>query len=276
MTHWFKTGKGIRQGCILSLCLFNFYTKYIMQNAGLDETQAGIKIAGRTINNFRYADDTTLTVESEEEVKGLLMEVKEESEKAGLKLNIHKTKIMAWSHHFMENRRGKNRSSDIFFSWAPKSLQMVTAVMKLRWLLLEKTVMTNLDSVVKSRDITLPAKIHIVKVVVISSSHLQMWELKNWCFQTVVLEKTVESPLDYKEIKPVHPKGNQPWIFIGRIDFWSWSFNTLATWCEEPTHWKRPWCWERLRAGGEEGNRGWDGWMASLTQWTWVWTNSGR
>ena len=73
MTHWFKTGKGIRQGCILSLCLFNFYTKYIMQNAGLDETQAGIKIAGRTINNFRYADNTTLTVESEEELKGLLM-----------------------------------------------------------------------------------------------------------------------------------------------------------------------------------------------------------
>ena len=94
-TDRFQIGKGVRQGCILSLCLFNFYAEYIMRNAGLEETQAGIKLAGRNINNLRYADDTTLMVENEEELKSLLMKVKVESEKVGLKLNIQKTKIMA-------------------------------------------------------------------------------------------------------------------------------------------------------------------------------------
>ena len=87
-TDWFQIGKGVRQGCILSSCLFNFYAEYIMRNVGLDESQAGIKIAGRHINNLRYADDTTLKAESEEELKSLLMKVKEESQKVGLKLNI--------------------------------------------------------------------------------------------------------------------------------------------------------------------------------------------
>ena len=94
-TDWFHIGKGVCQGCILSPCLFNFYAEYIMQNSGLDEAQAGIKIAGRNINNLRYADDTTLMAESEEELKSLLMKMKDESEKVGLKLNIQKTKIMA-------------------------------------------------------------------------------------------------------------------------------------------------------------------------------------
>ena len=92
---WFQIGKGVRQGCILSPCLFNFHAEYIMRNAGLDEAQAGIKIARRNINNLRYADDATLTAESEEELKSLLMKVKEESEKAGLKFDIQKMKIMA-------------------------------------------------------------------------------------------------------------------------------------------------------------------------------------
>ena len=96
-TNWFQIGKGVCQGCILSPCLFNFYAEYIMTNAGLEETQAGIKIARRNMNNLRYADDTTLMAESEEELKSLLMKVKEESEKVGLKLNIEKTKIMASS-----------------------------------------------------------------------------------------------------------------------------------------------------------------------------------
>ena len=92
---WFQIRKGVRQGCILSPCLFNFYAEYIIRNAQLDEAQAGIKIAGRNINNLRYADDTTLMAESEEELKSLLMKVKEESEKVGLKLKVQKTKIMA-------------------------------------------------------------------------------------------------------------------------------------------------------------------------------------
>ena len=95
VTDWFQIGEGVRRGCILSPCLFNLYAEYIMRNAGLEETQAGIQIARRNINNLRYADDTTLMAESEEELKSLLMNVKEESEKVGLKLNIQKMKIMA-------------------------------------------------------------------------------------------------------------------------------------------------------------------------------------
>ena len=102
----------------------------------------------------------------------------------------------------------------------------------------------------------------------------EMWALKNWCFWTVVLEETLESPLDCKEIHPVHPKGNQSWIFIGRTDV---ETETPILWPPdaELTHLKRPWFWERLKAGGERDYRGWDGWMASPTQWTWVWVNSG-
>ena len=111
-----------------------------------------------------------------------------------------------------------------------------------------------------------------------SSSHVWMWELdykeswtpKNLCFWTVVLEKTLENLLDCKEIQWVNPERNQPWIFIGRTDAEAETPITLATRCKELTHWKRPWCWERLRAGGEGDDRGWDGWMASPTWWTWV------
>ena len=112
-TDWFQIGKGVRQGCILSPCLFNLYAEYIMRNTGLDEAQAGIKIAGRNINNLRYAYDTTLIAESEEELKSLLMKVKEESKKVGLKLNIQKTKIMVSSPiTYMANRWGNNGNSD--------------------------------------------------------------------------------------------------------------------------------------------------------------------
>ena len=104
----------------------------------------------------------------------------------------------------------------------------------------------------------------------------ESWVLKNWCFWTVVLEKTLESPLECKEIQSVHPKGDQSCVFIGRTDAETdWNSNTLATSGEELTHWKRPWCWEGLRAGGEGDGRGCDGWMASLTWWAWVWVNSG-
>ena len=103
----------------------------------------------------------------------------------------------------------------------------------------------------------------------------ESWVLKNWCFWTVVLEKTLESLLDCKKIQPVHPKGDQSWVFTGRTDAGAETPILLATWWEELTHLKRPWCWERLRAGGERDDRGWDGWMASLTQWTWVSVNSG-
>ena len=114
-TDWFQIRKGVHQGCILSPRLFNLYAEYIMQNAGLDEAQAGIKTSGRNMNNLRYADDTTLMAESEEELKSLLMEVKKESEKVGLKLNIQNTKI--WSYHFLANRWGNNGNSERFYFW---------------------------------------------------------------------------------------------------------------------------------------------------------------
>ena len=132
-TDWLQIGKGVCQGCILSPCLFNLYAEYIMRNAGLEETQAGIQIAGRNFNNLRYADDTTLMAESEEELKSLLMKVKVESEKVGLKLNILKTKIMASGPITSWEIDGKTveRVSDFIFG-APKSLQMVIAAMKLK------------------------------------------------------------------------------------------------------------------------------------------------
>ena len=106
--------------------------------------------------------------------------------------------------------------------------------------------------------------------------HKEAWAPKNWCFWTVMLEKTLESTLDSKEIKPVNPKESQSWIFTGRTDA---ETEVPILWPpdgKEPTHWKRPWCWERRKAGGEGYNRELDGWMASLTQWTWVWASSGR
>ena len=132
-TDWFQIGKGVCEGCVLSPCLFNLYAENIMRNAGLDEAQAGIKIAGRNINNFRYADDTTLMAEGEEELKSLLVKVKMESEKVGLKLNIQKTKIMASGPITSWQIVGETVEtvSDFIF-WAPKSLQMVTAAMKLK------------------------------------------------------------------------------------------------------------------------------------------------
>ena len=128
----------------------------------------------------------------------------------------------------------------------------------------------------------MPTKVQSSQGYSFSSGHVWMWQLdceeswvtKNWCFWTVVLEKTLESPLDCKEIQPVHLKEISPGCSLE--DWcWSWNSNTLATSSEELTHWKRPWCWERLGAGEEGDDRGWDGWMASRTRWMWVWVNSG-
>ena len=129
-TDSFQIGKGVHQGCIMSPSLFNLYAEYIMRNAGLEEAQAGIKISGRNINNLRYADDTTLMAENEEELKSLLMKVKEESEKVGLKLSIQKTKIMASSPITSWQIDGETVAD--FILGAPKSLQMVIIAMKLK------------------------------------------------------------------------------------------------------------------------------------------------
>ena len=151
-----------------------------MGNTGLEETQAGIKIVGRNINKLRYADDITLMAESEEELKSFLMKVKKESEKAGLKLSIQKMKIMASTPvtSWQTVGGGKWEQWQILFSWAPKITVDSDCSHKIkRHLLLGKIAMTNLDSILKRTDITLPTKVHILKAVVFSSSHVWMWEL---------------------------------------------------------------------------------------------------
>ena len=164
ITDWFPIGKGVHQGCILSPCLFNLYAEYIMRNAGLDEAQGGIKIAWRNINNLRYADDTTLMAETEE-LKSLLMKVKEESEKVDLKLNILKMKIMA---------SGPITSWQIARETLETVIDFIFLDLKItadgdcsheikRCLFLGREVMTNLDSILKSRDLTLPTKVCLVK-----------------------------------------------------------------------------------------------------------------
>ena len=170
----------------------------------------------------------------------------------------------------------------IFFSWTPKSLWMLTAAIKLKdTCSLEEKSVINLDSILKSRyhfagkgPYSQSCGFPVVMCGCESCTIKKGWARKNWCLWTVVLEKTLESPLDSKEIKPVNPKENQSWIlFTGRTDA---EASILWPWCKELTHWKRPWCWEGLWGQQEKGMTGWDGWMASPTQWTWVWANSHR
>ena len=167
-TDWFQIGKGVRQSCILSPCLFNLYAVYIMRNAGLDEAQAGNKFAGRNINNLRYADDNTLMAESEEELKSLLMKVIEESVKVGLKLNIQKMKIMASGPitSWQINGETVETVSDFIFLGSKITADDYCSHEIKRHLLFGRKVMTNLDSILKSRDIALPTKLHLVKALV--------------------------------------------------------------------------------------------------------------
>ena len=167
-TDWFQTGKGVRQGCILSPCLFNLHAEYIMRNTGLDEAQAGIKFAARNINNLRYADDTTLTTESEEELKSLLMKVIEEGETVGLKLNIQGTKTMVSGSITLRQRYGKTVETVADFILGGSKITADGGCIHeiKRCLLLGSKVMTNLDSILKSRDITLPTKVCLVKAMV--------------------------------------------------------------------------------------------------------------
>ena len=176
---WFQIGKGVCQGCILSPCLFNLYVEYIMRNAEVDEAQTGIKIAGRNINNLRYADDTTLLVESKEELESLLMKVKEESEKAGLKLNIQKVKIMASSLITSWQIDGEKMQTvkDFIFLGSKITVDGEWSHEIKRCLLLGRKAMTNLDSVLKSRDITLLTKVCVVKAMVFP---VVMYECENW------------------------------------------------------------------------------------------------
>ena len=173
-----------------------------MRNAGVDEAQAGIKIAKRSINNLRYADDTTLMAESKEELKSLLRKVKEKSVKVGLKLNIQKTKTMASSPitSWKIDRETVEKVTD-FILRGSKIIADGNCSHEIKgWLLLERKVMTNLDNILESRDITLSKKVHLVTALVFP---VVMYGCESWTI------KKAESPLDCKKIQPVHPKGNQ-------------------------------------------------------------------
>ena len=195
---WFKIGKGVHQGCKLSPCLFNLYAEYIMRNAGLDEAQAGIKIARR---NNRYADDTTLIAESEEELKSLLMKLKEESEKVGLKLNIQKTKIMASGPITSWEIDGETMETvaDFIFGGSKITADGDCSHEIKRHFLLGRKVITNLDSIFKSRNITLSTKVHLVKTMVfpVVTYGCENWTIKKaecrridafelWCWRRLL------------------------------------------------------------------------------------------
>ena len=198
-----------------------------MRNAGWDEAQAGIKIAGRNINNLRYAGDTTLIAESKEELKSFLMKVKEKHEKAGLKLNIQKMKIMASSPITSWQRDGEAMETVTDFIFLGSKITAdgdCSHEIKIR-LVLGRRAMTNPDTILKSRDITLPTKVHLVKAMVfpIVMYGCDSWTIRKaecqridafelWCWRRLL------SPLDCKEIQPVYPKGYQSWVFIGRTE----------------------------------------------------------
>ena len=252
-----------------------------MWNAGLDKTEAGIKIAGRNINNFRYADDITLMAKSKGELKSLLM--KEESKKAGLKLNIQKMKIMTsfpplhgksmgkqwkqWETIFL----GSKISADgdwsheikILFPWKKCYDQP-------RWLL-------------KSRDITLPTKFCLVKSMVFwGVMYGESWTIKKaehwkiYAFELCCCRRLLSVPWTARRsnqsiLKKISPEYSLEGLMLKlKLQY----FGPMP-WCEELTHWKRPWCWERSKPGGKWNNRGWDGSMASPIWWTWVCANSG-
>ena len=186
-TDWFQIGKGIHQGCILSPCLFKLYAEYIMRNAGLEEAQAGIKIAGRNINNLRYADNTIFMAENEEELKSLLMKVKEESEKVGLKLNVQKTRIMASGPITSWQIVGETVESVADFILGGSKITSSDGDCSheiKRHLLLASKVMTNLDSILKIRDITLSTNVHLVKAMVFP---VVMYGCESWTIKKAEL-----------------------------------------------------------------------------------------
>ena len=168
-TDFFQIRKEVHQGCTLSPCLFNLYAEYIMRNAGLGEAEVGVKIARRNINNLRYADDTTLMAESEEELKRLLMKVKEECEKVGLKLNIQKMKIMASGSitSWQIDEEKMETVTDFIFLGSKITADSDCSHEIKRRLLLGRKVMTNLHNILKNRDITFPTKVRLVKTTVL-------------------------------------------------------------------------------------------------------------
>uniref|UniRef100_A0A4W2HJW0 RNA-directed DNA polymerase n=1 Tax=Bos indicus x Bos taurus TaxID=30522 RepID=A0A4W2HJW0_BOBOX len=219
-TDWFQIGKGVRQGCILSPCLFNLYAEYIMRNAGLEEAQAGIKIAGRNISNLRYADDTTLIAESEE-LKSLLMKVKEETEKVGLKLNIQKTKIMASGPITSWQIDGETVETvaDFILGGSKITADGDCSHEIKRHLPLGRKAMTNLDGILKSRDIALPTKVCLLKAMVfpVVMHGCESWTIKKaerqrtdafelWCWRRLLRVPWTARRSNQSILKEINPE----------------------------------------------------------------------
>ena len=222
-----------------------------MTNAGLEETQAGIKIAGRSINNLRYAGDTTLMAESEEELKSLLRKVKEESENVALKLNIQKTKIMAYGPitSWQIDRETVGAVVDFIFLDSKITADGNHSHEIKRCLLLGKKVLPNLDSILKSRNITLPTKVHLVKAMVfpVVMYGCESWTIKKaehwridafglWCWRRLLRVPWAARRSNQSILKEISPKYSLEGLLL------KLNSNTLVTWCEELTHLKRPWC----------------------------------
>ena len=284
-TDWFQIGKGVRQVCMLSPCLFNVYAEYIMQSAGLDEAQARIKIAGRHINNLRYTDDTTLMAESKEQLKSLLMKVKEECEKAGLKLNIQNTKIMASGPITSWQIDGQTMETTTNFICRGSS--KITAdggcshEIK-RCLFLGRKVMTNLDSILKSRDITLSANVHLVKVMVFPGVMYgcESWTIKKaecrrtdafelWCWRRFLRVPWTAKRSNQSILKEISPGCSLEGLMLKpKLQYFGhlmWRTDSL----------EKTLMLGKIEGRREGDDRGWVGWMASPTQWTWVWASSG-
>uniref|UniRef100_A0A4W2DFC6 Reverse transcriptase domain-containing protein n=1 Tax=Bos indicus x Bos taurus TaxID=30522 RepID=A0A4W2DFC6_BOBOX len=219
-TDWFQIRKGVHQGWTLLPCLSNLHAEYIMRNARLDEAQAGIKIARRNTNNLRYADDTTLTAESEE-LKSLLLTVKEESEKVGLKLSIQKTKIMASGPIISWQIDGEIMKTvrDFILGGSKITADGDCSHEIKRHLLLGRKVMTNLDSILKSRDISLPTKVHLVKAMVflVITYGCKSWTIKKaerqridafelWCWRRLLRVTWTARRFNQSILKEISPE----------------------------------------------------------------------
>ena len=248
---------------------------------------AGIKIAGINTNNLRYADDTSLMAESEEELKSLLMKVKKESEKVGLKLNSHKTKIMASGPITSRQIDGETMETVTDFIFLGSKITAdgdCSHEIKELLLLGKKKNYDQPRQHIKKQRHHFADKCQSSQSCGFSSSHVQIreldykesWAPKNWFFWNVVLEKTLERvPWTARRsnqsiLKEISPEYSLEWLMLKLM------LHTMATWCEELAHWERFWCWERLKVGGEGDDRGWDGWMASPTRWTCVWVGDGQ
>ena len=209
--------------------------------------------------------------------------MKEEGKKAGLKLNIQKTKIMASGPITSWKIDGGTMETvtDFIFLGSKITVDGNCSHEIQRHLLLGRKAMTNLNSILKSRDITLPTKVCLVKAMVfpVVMYGCESWTIKKLRTRELMLLKCGAGEGSWESLglrgDQNSPSRKESVLNIYWKDWcWSWNSNTVATWCEELTHWKRPWCWERLKTGGEGDDRGWDGWMASPTRWTWVWASS--